>query len=433
MKSFLFLAATLFILLAALLLRAKDPGVDELIKKLDSANNADVASATVLLGKQGADAQAATLKLIELMGSKAVVYQWAWSDDPTQFVTDWGAKGFNTFGVGALAADALAKIPNEPLLMLRLLQKSKSTEFKKNGIKVLGAWTKDHLADGGSLPKEVSSHLLQTLKESALSQGDLCSHVCSALEQINDKSNVPGIVTIYREMQTQESPLWNYRRGSVLGALGETNHDNAIELLHEELAALERYDSDPGLASQLIAALARCRDPRSKGTVTKFLEDFDNHVRKDAKVEDWDEADRPSMIEQVYQHNWLDTHRRAIKLAADLKAVSCTPVLISLLDRKEVRRTSALALVKLEDARAIEPLIKIVAMTRSDIDKKKLDELRRQRSVAALGSLLEFARDYEPPNMHSMPVDAAIELDRERLERMTPSPPGKIPADMRGR
>ncbi len=431
MKSVSLIVAML-VLLAPVAFAKRLAPVETLMEQLNSKDRVVVAKAVYYLGEYGEVARPALPRLIELLGSKDRVYHWAWG--PKDDFTDKGGRGYNTHYVAELAADTLAKLPSDPIPLMNQIKQTDSIDFKIHGIKLLGNWVKHDVNQEKPVSRDLMSFLLLTLDKSILQESELVEAVAGAIGKSKDKASVEQVIDLYHKQRSINSTVWEYRRHWLLRALGELGYQDATSLLVEELSRLELYTKVyrytwVDLAGELISALDKIQDPSSKEAVSEFLKYFNSYVKLDSRSEKWPESERTSVENQTYRDRWLNTHKIAITLAGKLKATNAVSSLIDALDRKEVRKTSAYALVKIGDIRALPALLKVIEMTRTDVDSQKLETLKRETELSKLEPLLCYVRDYEPERVDQMPIDVAIEVKKKYEERNRVVAPGKNPPD----
>ena len=409
----------------------KQGKVETLMEQLNSKDKVVVAKAVYYLGEYGEVARPALARLIELLGSKDQVVRWAWGpeDDFEDDFTDKGGKGFNIHYVAELAADTLAKLPSDPIPLMNQIKQTDSIDFKIHGIELLGNWVKHDVNQGKPVSRDLMSFLLLTLDKCILLKGkesELFEAVAGAIGKSKDKASVDQVIDFYYKQRSINSRNWADRRVCLVRALGELGYQDATSLLVDELSRIELYTKESyttglHLARELISALDKIQDPSSKEAVSEFLKYFNSYVKLDSRSEKWPESS--------YRYGWLNTHKIAITLAGKLKATNAVSSLIDALDRKEVRKTSAYALVKIGDIRALPALLKVIEMTRTDVDSQQLETLKRETELSKLESLLCYVRDYEPGDVSQMPIDVADKEYKEYEERNRVVAPGKNPPD----
>ncbi len=168
--------------------------------------------------------------------------------------------------------------------------------------------------------------------------------------------------------------------------------DNISDLRATDSLVLGLRDEDPGLRSLSASALGRKQDPRALGPLAEVLRDEDPAVRK-----------------------W------AVKSLGDIKSTGHHPVegILPLLKDadKDVRISTIETLGKLQDVRAVQPLVEIVK--ESDIQqvrKGAMTALGQIRNQHALEPLLALVKD-EDPMLRMWAVDALGEIgDARALE-----------------
>lgn len=430
-RGIIFICCTLF----SFQVLCEDNSLKGLLDQLDSKNNATVARAVYKLGKHGDKAMPAYPKLIELLDSETHVLRWAWGPKDNFVVDIRYAKGYNSISIARLAVDALAKLPGDSESLLKQIKQSKSLKFKTNGLRVIGKWLDRDVKAGHTVSKDISGYILKMLNENISEQGDLFYAAAYAAGKAKNIKTATEIMDLYNKQSKIKPKLWEYRQTHLIRTLGDLGYKKATPLLLGELSNIDAYIQESGwrVASAVIAALDKIQDPSSKDSITKFLERFDYYVTVDALSTYSGELDEPlqsSLISETYESRWLDIHKQTISLAGKLKASKAIPVLVSLLARREVRKTSAYALVNIDNLSAVDPLIRLIAMTRSDVNELQLEKLRKEQSLTKFERLLEYVRDYEPPYMGQMPIGVSDSVEKKRLKHNRPKPPGKVPADM---
>jgi HEAT repeat protein len=397
----------------------------DLLRQLNSGDNVVVAKAVYFLKQRGEEARPATERLLELLGSKETVYFWAWG--PESDYTDGGGRGFNSHNIGELALDLLAGVPSDPQALLAGIKSSNSSQFRINAIKLIGHWAGHDAQSGKDVSGGVIDFLISVIEENAGLKREglsMFSAGCFALGKTKSKNAADFIITLYRKRSAGTHPLWRYNRNDLIRALGELGYKEATPLLVEELDKFEDYLKEDaflaiGLSRGLIMALDGIGDPSSGGALALFLEQFDHFVQMDTDEE------HGEYFADIYQRRWRDQHLAAIGLAGKLGAKEAVPALIDLLGRKEVRKTSAYALVRINDARAVGPLADIIEMTRSDISEQKLEAIRNSGSCSEIEPLLDCVRDYVHPSISAMPIQESFKVEQKRIESNRPAAPCK--------
>lgn len=176
---------------------------------------------------------------------------------------------------------------------------------------------------------------------------ELRSRAVSLVPSFFDNSMVPRMIDALKD---KDSGV----RTEAVRTLGEFEDRRALDSLMEEL-----NDSSPSVRAAAISVLKSYEDPRISDSVIRLLNDSSTLVRSAAV---WYMREKP-----------------------DKRAIEALIPLLS--DENTIASTSAQALAKIGDAKAVDPLIKIV---RSEYDRERMlggDIYLRNSAINALGQI----------------------------------------------